>query len=89
MDQFSDSSQGVPDLEYQPQPSFNHGGQDLVSLALESSKVGEVQGTAWSGGSTTQEQLLGDDRGEVETENEGGGEDFPDEIECQLIQKNV
>jgi len=89
MDQFSDSSQGVPDLEYQPQPTFSQGGQDLVSLALESSKVGEVQGTSWSGGNTTQEQLLGDDRGEVETENEGGGEDFPDEIECQLIQKNV
>lgn len=89
MDHFSDSSQGVPDLEYQPQPSFSQGAQDLVSMALESSKVGEVQENHWAGGSSTQEQLLGDDRGEVETENEGGGEDFPDEIECQLIQKNV
>jgi len=89
MDQFSDSSQGVPDLEYQPQPTFSQGAQDLVSMALESSKVGEEQGGHWAGGSTTQEQLLGDDRGEVETENEGAGEDFPDEIECQLIQKNV
>jgi len=91
LDHFSDSSQGVPDLEYQPQ-TFTQGhtqSQDLVSLALESSKVGEVQGTHWGGGSTTQEQLLGDERGEMETEHEGGGEEFPDEIECQLIQKNV
>eukprot|EP00092_Neocalanus_flemingeri_P018497 GFUD01020020.1.p1 GENE.GFUD01020020.1~~GFUD01020020.1.p1 ORF type:complete len:425 (-),score=133.63 GFUD01020020.1:1143-2384(-) len=58
-------------------------------MALESSKVGEVQGVHWAGGSTTQEQLLGDERGEMETEQEGGGEEFPDEIECQLIQKNV
>ena len=48
-----------------------------------------MQGTHWGGGSTTQEQLLGDERGEMETEHEGGGEEFPDEIECQLIQKNV
>jgi len=91
LDHFSDSSQGVPDLEYQPQ-TFSQGhsqAQDLVSMALESSKVGEVQEGTWGGGGSTQEQLLGDDRGEVETEQEGGGEEFPDEIECQLIQKNV
>jgi len=90
IDQFSDSSQGVPDLEYQSRPtSFSHGTQDLVSLALESSKVGDAPVNHWSAGNSTQEQLLADDRGDVETENEGVGEEFPDEIECQLIQKNV
>jgi len=89
LDQFSDSSQGVPDLEYQPSTFSQGQSQDLVSMALESSNVGEVQESHWGGGSSTQEQLLGDDRGEVETEQEAGGEEFPDEIECQLIQKNV
>ena len=91
MDQFSDSSQGVPDLEYRSQPTtFSQSSQDLVSLALETSKVGEVQGEHWSTeGSTTQEQLLGEDRGDDGAEHEGNSEEFPDEIECQLIQKNV
>jgi len=97
---YSDSSQGMPDLEYRSQES---GQQDLVSLALQSSKVGqEDEEEDWEG-LAERNQLTAEQREELLdppsptplelSENEqmdaGGGEDFPDEIECQLIQKNV
>jgi len=71
LEQFSDSSQEVPDLEYQPQ-------QDLVSLALETSNVGVVAGAGVA-------EVAGLELGTLAD----GGEDYPDEIECQLIQKSV
>ena len=56
----------APEMQLQQLNSVAEtGGQDLVSLAMESTKECEVP-----------EQELGD-------------EEWPDEIECQLIQKNV
>jgi len=96
---YSDSSQGMPELEYRSQEG---GQQDLVSIALQSSKVGqEDEEEDWEG-LAERNQLTAEQREELldppsptplelseEQMDAGGTEDFPDEIECQLIQKNV
>jgi len=97
---YSDSSQGMPELEYRSQEG---GQQDLVSIALQSSKVGQEdeEEEDWEG-LAERNQLTAEQREELldppsptplelsEDQMEAGGnEDFPDEIECQLIQKNV
>jgi len=100
LEHYSDSSQSMPELE-QYRGQEEAGAQDLVSLALESSKVGQDDDEAEDWEELTdrnqltrrqREELLDPpspspmDLGEDLHESV---EDFPDEIECQLIQKNV
>merc|ERR1719244_333730 len=83
LEQLSDSSQSVPDLEYQQEPAESN--QDMVSFSMESSNSNE---SGEHEQISTQEHLLEGDGSGFEL-GEVAAEDFPDEIECQLIQKNV
>jgi len=98
MESYSDSSQSMPELE-QFREQEEGGGQDLVSLALESSKVGQDEEEDWEE-LAERNQLTEQQREELldppspsplelNEDLHEATEEFPDEIECQLIQKNV
>jgi len=103
MEGYSDSSQSMPELEHlQRGEGGTQGSQDtdLVSLALHTSKVGEDEEEDWED-LAERNQLTDQQREELldppspspldvnEELQEANSEEFPDEIECQLIQKNV
>jgi len=82
-----DSSQSVPDLEYHQESEH----QDTVSFAMEDGNSSSDARQGWEETGeqiTTQEHLLEGDGSGFEL-GEAADEEFPDEIECQLIQKNV
>ena len=65
-------------LGYQEAEDTGQPGQDLVSLAMETSKV-----TGLAAAEETKEEVPPQDQEAADTE------DYPDEIECQLVQKSV
>merc|ERR1719412_424951 len=65
-------------LGYQEAEDTGQPGQDLVSLAMETSKV-----TGLAAAEETKEEGPPQDQEAADTE------DYPDEIECQLVQKSV
>merc|ERR1719412_1152427 len=65
-------------LGYQEAEDSGQPGQDLVSLAMETSKV-----TGLAAAEETKEEVPPQDQEAADTE------DYPDEIECQLVQKSV
>lgn len=100
-----DSSQSVPDLEYHQESEsqeYHHESesqeynqesesQDSVSFAGMDDRNSSETRQAWEETGeqiTTQERLLEGDGSGFELEG-AADEEFPDEIECQLIQKNV